>query len=177
MEYEWNNSIKWIPGYEQMYAATIDGRIASYRCHPKANFKAIWLGLTPFDNGYLYVDLTRNGKKKTYRVHRLILETFRGPCPPGMQGCHNHPPKTDNNIKNLRWDTPRNNYMDKPNAGYSSKYHGVSRRKSGGKWRAQIKVKGRDIHLGLFSNEIDAARAYDKAALRYYGPNASINGV
>jgi len=45
-------------------------------------------------------------------VHRVVLSTFRGPCPPGMTCCHNNGNTSDNNIENLRWDTPKSNKQD-----------------------------------------------------------------
>jgi hypothetical protein len=38
---------------------------------------------------------------------------FRGPCPPGMEACHNNGDPTDNRLCNLRWDTHANNEADK----------------------------------------------------------------
>jgi hypothetical protein len=53
-----------------------------------------------------------DGKPKTRRVHSLICEAFHGPCPDGLQCCHNDSDKTNNRPTNLRWDTPRGNTSD-----------------------------------------------------------------
>lgn len=50
---------------------------------------------------------------KRMRVHRLVLTAFRGPCPPGCEGCHNDGNVENNSLENLRWDTHRNNIADK----------------------------------------------------------------
>lgn len=50
-------------------------------------------------------------------VHRLVLEAFVGPCPPGMETCHNNGDRFDNRLENLRWDTPSNNGRDKAKHG------------------------------------------------------------
>jgi hypothetical protein len=46
-------------------------------------------------------------------VHRLVLETFVGSCPEGMEGCHGDGDKTNNALLNLRWDTPKSNTCDR----------------------------------------------------------------
>ena len=62
--------------------------------------------------GHLKVTLSENRKQKTFLIHRLVLETFVGPCPSGMECCHNNGIASDNRLKNLRWDTHRSNGQD-----------------------------------------------------------------
>jgi predicted transcriptional regulator len=64
-------------------------------------------------NGYSYVTLYKNGEGKHKYVHRLVLETFIGPCPLGMEGCHNNGNPPNNSLNNLRYDTPKGNSLDK----------------------------------------------------------------
>ena len=63
--------------------------------------------------GYYIVILCINHKHYSKYIHRLILETFTGECPKGMQACHNDGKVTNNNIFNLRWDTHKNNLNDR----------------------------------------------------------------
>lgn len=63
-------------------------------------------------NGYLQICLSQNNKTKKYKIHRLVLEAFVGPCPSGMEGCHNDGNKDNNFIGNLRWDTRSENIKD-----------------------------------------------------------------
>jgi hypothetical protein len=49
----------------------------------------------------------------SFFVGRLVLESFVGPCPKGMECCHNDGDPLNNKLNNLRWDTHRNNEKDK----------------------------------------------------------------
>jgi len=64
-------------------------------------------------SGYLRIGLCKNGKMKSFSVHRLVLESFIGPCPPGMESCHNDGNIYNNDVNNLRFDTHQNNNRDK----------------------------------------------------------------
>jgi hypothetical protein len=57
----------------------------------------------------------------------------------------------------------------------SSRYKGVSWHKRSGKWQAGIRVNGRTIFLGCFADELAAARAYNRAALKYFRDFAALN--
>lgn len=52
-------------------------------------------------------------RARTAYVHRLVLEAFIGPCPAGMEACHNDGNHHNNLVGNLRWDTRKNNHADK----------------------------------------------------------------
>lgn len=69
--------------------------------------KAIKLG-----SGHLRHNLSRNSTKYSRRVHRLVLEAFVGPCPPGLVCCHNDGDPANNRVENLRWDTQQSNSDD-----------------------------------------------------------------
>ena len=48
-----------------------------------------------------------------FLLHRLVLTAFVGPCPEGMEACHNDGTRNNNHVDNLRWDTRTNNNLDK----------------------------------------------------------------
>ena len=54
-----------------------------------------------------------------------------------------------------------------------SKYRGVS--KNGSQWQVLIMVKKKKRYIGSFSNEEEAAKAYDKVALQHHGIKAKTN--
>jgi hypothetical protein len=59
---------------------------------------------------HAYVGLYR--PRRLPGIHTLALEAFVGPCPPGMEGCHNNGDGLDNRLSNLRWDTKSANSRD-----------------------------------------------------------------
>lgn len=65
------------------------------------------------DTGYFMLRLMRGNRSYLKRVHRLLLETFVSPCPPGMEACHNDGIKSNIALSNLRWDTHKNNHKDR----------------------------------------------------------------
>lgn len=103
---------KEIPGFAN-YKAGRDGSIWSCLTNG-GNKSVIWKKLSPyFSTSGFTVSLCNNKEKYVYFVHRLILMTFVGPCPIGMECCHNNGNRLDNNLSNLRWDTHKNNMLDK----------------------------------------------------------------
>ncbi len=61
--------------------------------------------------------------------------------------------------------------------GLSSKYKGVYFKKSEGVWASAITKSGKHVYIGRFSNENDAARAYNKKARELYGDIAYQNVI
>lgn len=110
----------WIPviGYEGCYEVSRTGEVRSLTrsvsCG-KGVGQILGCVLKPWPsgpNGYPTVKLSKNGIKKTHLVHQLMLTSFVGPRPPGMESCHQNDVSTDNRIENLRWDTHSQNMVD-----------------------------------------------------------------
>ncbi len=68
---------------------------------------------TPTKHGHVCVTIRRGSDKRPRYVHRLVLEAFIGPCPPGMEGRH-FPDRdpANNNLSNLSWATHTVNMGD-----------------------------------------------------------------
>lgn len=80
----------------------------------------------------------------------------------------------NNTDGNLRESSASQNSRNRRSmAGSSSKFLGVSKFRN--KWKAQISIENKTTHIGVFDNEEDAARAYDKEAVRVAGEFARVN--
>lgn len=64
-------------------------------------------------DGYRRAVVHFNDGRRPVYVHRLVLEAFVGPCPDGMEACHNNGVQDDNRVENLRWDTHLSNIIDR----------------------------------------------------------------
>lgn len=73
-------------------------------------------------DGYTAVCIRyKNGKPRNIKVHVLVLRAFIGPCPPGMECCHEDGDRTNNRLENLRWDTDKANMADRTRHGRHAK--------------------------------------------------------
>ncbi len=116
-----------IPGYEGLYQLSNLDKVRSLtrRIHDSLGHKYTLKGkekkLSLSNGRYLVVLLHKKGKAKTLGLHVLKLLTYVGPCPEGMEACHNDGNCLNNNLGNLRWDTPTSNQRDRRKHGTSCK--------------------------------------------------------
>lgn len=86
--------------------------------------------------------------------------------------------KLDNRRSNLRAATMGQNMANtRKKTGLSSKYKGVSFSVLNKNWRARIKKQGKEIWIGAFHTQEEAARAYNKSARALFGEFALLNQV
>ena len=62
---------------------------------------------------YLSVNLWRNGKQQTFRVHAIVLLAFAGPCPVGKEGSHLDGDFRNNSSLNLLYKSHADNCQDR----------------------------------------------------------------
>ena len=70
--------------------------------------------------GYPRVTLTAAGRRQRVFVHRLIAETFLGPCPEGLEVAHLNGDRRDSRLSNLRYVTRSENHRHKIDHGTMS---------------------------------------------------------
>lgn len=104
-----------IIGFEGIYFCDIEGNFFSY---PKKTRKGI-RKLKPVlsNNGYLMIDLCKDGKSKKFLTHRLIANCFIKNPKNKEQINHKNGLKLDNRVCNLEWNTRSENQIHAINSG------------------------------------------------------------
>lgn len=105
------------------------------------------------------------------RMHLVIVPTSSGEV---VDHCNRN--TLDNRRCNLRRCTPQQNIANsKKRSTNQTGYKGVSKLPKYNQWRAVIRRGGKQVHLGYFRSDVDAAKAYDSAASELYGSFAKLN--
>lgn len=105
-----------IKGYEGLYQVSNLGRIKSLKRKVryqnsfktlKERIKGTFIG----KQGYLRVELSKNGVNKKYSVHRLVAKSFIENSNESLEINHKNGIKTDNRVENLEWITRSENEL------------------------------------------------------------------
>ena len=114
-----------------------------------------------------------------YMHSEIMINKLRpesGELPRKLVVDHKNRNGIDNRRANLRPATESQNSMNRRKVrGTSSRYKGVSWRRSRRLWQSMIWVDKRNLLLGSFTSETEAAKVYDAAARKYYGEFAYLN--
>lgn len=128
-----------------------------------------------------YVQAKARPNNRTILIHRLIM----GVVDEGrsVQVDHRDGNKLDNRRSNLRVCNNHQNHANMPKSPKSERpFKGVFRPKNLGPrsvnpWRATITVHGVQQKLGKFPDATSAAKAYNEAAIKYFGEYACLNEI
>lgn len=111
----------------------------------------------------------RSTKRRMF-LHRLIMNAR-----PEQMIDHINGDIRDNRRSNLRLCTYSENSRNFRKTSGLSRFKGVDLHKKSGTWRARIYIAPKQILLGKFKTEREAAEAYDRAAKLHYGEFAATN--
>ena len=118
-----------IPRYEGYYQVSDRGRVKALAKIVQKSIAKPGRGSSPVQfwaerimklsltRRYVRVMLRRGGQHEDCHVHRLVLLAFVGEPPSGHQACHNDGNPNNNYLSNLRWDSCRNNQLDRKRHG------------------------------------------------------------
>lgn len=154
-----------------------DGSIAAYSYvdAEDADFSLLrWC----LHNGYAAHYASLHGRQRMSLLHRDILERMIGILPVGCETDHRDRNRLNNRRDNLRPATHAQNAHNR--AAFkltqgSSQYKGVHWADDRACWVASISSNTKQVHIGRYGREIDAAIAYDTMAQKIYGEFAYLN--
>lgn len=111
----------------------------------------------------------RTSQKPMVYMHKMLLDA---PIVDHINGNG-----VDNTKNNLRAASQTNNNANgrKRRNATSSKFKGVSFDSTRQKWECKVNFQGRRVFFGRYDSELDAAKAYNEAALSIFGSFAKVN--
>ena len=111
--------------------------------------------------------------KKCVTMHRVVTGAMTGQLVD-----HINMDRVDNRQKNLRLCTKSQNGANRRrNSNKNTKYKGVYKQANCVTYKSVIRVNGKNIHLGGYKTQEEAAKAYNKAAKELFGDFALLNVI
>nr|DAO55581.1 MAG TPA: homing endonuclease [Caudoviricetes sp.] len=160
MEEIWKSAF----GLEGMYEISSLGRVRSLdRCicdksGKTKRLKGVALNPSTDAGGYKFFHATIDGKRISFKVHRLVYQSFVGVIPFDMEIDHIDRNKANNSLNNLRIVTRRENCNNRN----STKTH-IGVKFSGERYTIGIFYNGKQFYLGTEGSEENAHAVYKEA--------------
>jgi hypothetical protein len=129
---------------------------------------------TYHNQGYACRVKTVNRKQTMFFMHRFIMNAKKG-----QSVDHKNHDRLDNRKENLRTCTQSQNLQNMKVRSGRILPKGVTSypTKKGNKYRAQIFLKGKYIHMGVYFDLKEATKAYNKGARQHFGEFALLNKI
>ena len=125
-------------------------------------------------DGYYFVTLCKNSKRKMHYIHRLVAMNFIANPENKQMVDHRDGNKQNNNVANLRWATNQENQRNaKLPERNTSGIKGVAWHKRDKRWRARVTINNVDIHLGYFKTLEEAKEARQNKINEVFGEYAN----
>jgi hypothetical protein len=132
-----------------------------------ADFELVSVHKWRVANGYAITTVGKRPNRKTVLMHRLLT---------GMRVDHKNRNRLDNQRHNLRPATQSQNMGNRSKStGKSSQFKGVSWNSRYQKWQTHIRLNGKSKNLGMYTDETQAAEAYNEAAVQKFKEFALLN--
>jgi len=159
--------IRHCPGFVG-YAVGTNGEVWSCMHNgPGSRARRKWKLLSgSIHNNYRCICLRRSGHSFDRKRAILVLEAFVGPCPSGMEICHNNGDAKNDLLSNLRWDTHRNNIQDAVKQGHTGRVKGEK--------HGQARLTERDV---LYIREYQGLRSQSFLARQFKVSQPTINDI
>jgi hypothetical protein len=126
-------------------------------------------------SGYRYATRSEGPRNNSKRIlmHRQILCAL-----PVETIDHKNHDTLDNQRLNLRISTDSQNAGNRiMSSANTSGFKGVCYDRRAGRWKALIQRNGKLLNIGNYKNKLDAAKAYDVEAVKFFGEFAFTNSM
>lgn len=153
------------PTNPNTFAIVDDSDYQEYNLHK-------WTAIKGWNTLYACRVVQKNYIQRYILMHREILGLKKGD---GKLVDHKNGNGLYNCRHNLRICTSAENLRNRKTSHGRGRYKGVNWHKATGKWVAKITVNYIQKHLGVFTDEDEAAIAYNVAAVKYHGEFANLN--